>query len=92
MNNANFINAHPELAAEVSHKHGGLDWINKYTNEVNGKVTEAWERDDKGELVNVTEKKAAERELELTIRKLRSLVTGEELNRILTELGICERI
>ena len=46
MNNKNFIDAHPELSEEISRKHGGLVWINKYTNEVIGKICEAWERID----------------------------------------------
>ena len=83
MNNKNFINAHPELAKEVSRKHGGLDWINKYTNEVNGKITEAWERNDKGELVNVTERRAAERELERALAKLKRYMTGQEIEALL---------
>lgn len=83
MNNTKFINAHPELANEVSRKHGGLDWINKYTNEVNGKITEAWERNDKGELVNVTERRAAERELERAIAQLKRFATGKEIEALL---------
>lgn len=83
MNNTNFINAHPELAKEMSRKHGGLDWVNKYTNEVNGRITECWERNDKGELVDVTERRALERELERALDKLRSYATGQEIERLL---------
>ena len=88
MNNTKFINAHPELARDVSRKHGGLDWVNKYTNEVNGKITEAWERNDKGELVDVTEKRKLEREKDKVLKQLRRLMTGKEIEALLAELGI----
>lgn len=87
MNNTKFIDAHPELAHEVSRKHGGLDWVNKYTNEINGKVVEAWERNDKGELVDVTERRKLEAERDKALRELRRLATGKEIEALLAQLG-----
>ena len=64
VNNEKFIQAHPQLAEDVIRLHGSLDWINKYSNEVDGKLTEMWVRNKSGELVDVTKRELARLELE----------------------------
>ena len=75
-NNEAFIAAHPNLAAVVAAKHGGLDWIKKYTDEKNGRLVEAWERNSEGELVNVTEREKAREELNRAREELDKLTSG----------------
>lgn len=78
--NSLFIAAHPELAEEVARKHGGLDWIKKYTNEEGGRITEYWERNSDGVLVDVTERELAREELEKAKEELEKLrLQGGEL-------------
>ena len=55
-----FAKAHPELAERFN---GDLDWVNNYTDYKDGKVTERWERNKKGELVDVTKREKAKDEL-----------------------------
>ena len=85
MDNTKFINAHPELAKDIIRKHGGLDWVNKYSNEINGRITECWERNNKGELVDVTEVRALEREIERLRAKIRA---HKEANKVKALLSV----
>ena len=79
--NSLFIAAHPDLAEAVSRKHGGLDWIKKYTHEKGGKVVEQWERNKDGVLVNVTERERLRNELARIRDEIERLgVTREEAN------------
>ena len=71
--NSLFVAAHPAFAADIAAKHGGLDWINKWTDERNGRIVEAWERNADGVLVNVTEKYKAMEELERAKKELAKL-------------------
>ena len=63
-NNDKFIAAHPALAEHLITHHGGLDWVKKYSDEKDGKLTEMWERNKDGELVDVTARELARIELE----------------------------
>lgn len=55
-----FAKAHPELAERFN---GDLDWVNNYTDYKDGKITERWERNKTGELVDVTKREKAKEEL-----------------------------
>lgn len=78
-NNTKFIEAHPEIAEWLITKHNGVDPIKKYSHEEDGKVVEMWERNSQGELVNVTARELARRELEAAkeeYEKLRAEIDG----------------
>ena len=76
-NNDAFVAAHPDLARDVSRKHGGLDWIKKYTHEEGGKIVEWWERNERGELVNVTQRELAREALERAQEEYEALLAQE---------------
>lgn len=63
--NTLFIEAHPELARELIATYGNIDWVNKYSDVKNGRITEYWERNKQGVLVDVTAREKAREELEL---------------------------
>ena len=68
--NTLFIEAHPDLAKVMIDRFGDLDWLNKYSDVRNGRITEYWERNKEGTLVDVTAREKAREELELAKEEL----------------------
>lgn len=68
--NTDFIKAHPDLAERFD---GDFDWMNNYTNYDNGRITERWERDKNGKLVNVTAREKAKEEVRRAQEELHKL-------------------
>ena len=58
--NRAFIETHPDLAKRFNND---LDWLNVYTDYENGKITQRWERNKEGVLVDVTAREKAKEEL-----------------------------
>ena len=69
MDNSKFIEAHPEIAKDYK----DVNWINKYVDYDGSKVKEQWERNSKGELVNVTDRIKAQEELARAHEELEKL-------------------
>lgn len=55
-----FIETHPELAKRFNND---FDWLNRYTDYKDGEITERWERNKEGVLVDVTAREKAKEEL-----------------------------
>lgn len=69
-----FEEAHPELMDTVNRELGDISKLKKYQNFKGDKITEQWERDKDGNLVNVTERVLAEQELVEAERALKILL------------------
>lgn len=79
--NTLFIKAHPNLAKIMIDRYGDLDWLNKYSDEKNGRITEYWERNKDGVLVDVTAREKAREELERAKEEYEAL-RMKELNNV----------
>ena len=74
-----FARANPSLADDMIRMHGGLEWIKSYVDESEGHITQAWERNSEGYLVDVTARERAREELMRAKEALEALRMKGEL-------------
>ena len=73
-----FEEAHPEHMDAINSTWGSIDGLKKFQNFKGDKITEQWERDKDGNLVNVTERVLAEQELAEATKALKILLEASE--------------
>ena len=73
MENKTFEQAHPEHMEAINKTWGSIDGLKLYQNFQGSKITEQWERDKDGNLVDVTARVKAQQELEEAKKELAKL-------------------